>query len=727
MPFDQLPEELLLQVAFHLPDSTAPKHLKNLCLTSRMLRPIAQEALHTTAKLTISCGCHPRVNAVLRLLRTLLDRPDLASKVKVLRFRAVRKCIQALYFEQAFESNELRDRCVAKLKELGYSSKHPWQRSITNHIESAFGGLLLTILPNLTELDFWIKDHQRGPPSSEIISGLWGSTIPPDAVMQGWKNISHLVTGDTSMLKCGIEFDKLTSLDLRTISIGTVLRLNGPGSLQGAENLQDLALTVSIQFADRPLVEKAEIEFSELLNAIACRALKNLRILFINDGYHIGDDLTTELNASYFLDQLHSVQETLETLSITLETSEDDGELEWLVDMCQHPTTSLKKFTALKSLVIPQPFIFTARSASWNTVDNCQPNALPPNLEEMELLYPHEDVEEWAEGFLDQHYWPTSSDPFPSLPIGRERHSNFRKLILTCREDVGIGAGFFTDQVDKIWWTLSAEYGIETEVHDQMRDTRENPARLYEDQGPSDEDHEVEDEEIDDDGFDGKAYLDGGNIFSHGQDPLEAQRMSMSEALQSQTDILEFIRDVDGADGMTLARLCDDLEISWKVATDAVEDLLMHGNIRLVGNFPDRQYQFVTESANLRIRDSKEGGREARNPEGGSETDDSMPELEAYDADTMDDASGNTTGIGSHVPPSVFISPTSVLRCLRDIPDRSIGLDAEGIGRLLDSDDYIEIRAAVRELLRDGHVTFGSGAKVYFWNENEELRAEDMD
>ena len=102
MRLDQLPEELLLQVASYLPDSAAPRHLKNLCLTSRKLRPIGQEALHTTARLAISCGCHPKVNALVKLLRTVLDRPDLAGKVKTLRFRAVRKQIMQLYAEQGF-------------------------------------------------------------------------------------------------------------------------------------------------------------------------------------------------------------------------------------------------------------------------------------------------------------------------------------------------------------------------------------------------------------------------------------------------------------------------------------------------------------------------------------------------------------------------------------------------------------------------------------------------
>lgn len=576
MPLDQLPEELLLQVALQLPDSATPKHLKNLSLTSRKLRPIAQEALHTTVRLAISCGCHPKVNAVVKLLRTLLDRPDLASKVRTLRFRAVRKRVERLYAESGFELLAFRDRCISKLEELGYQPTHAWWRSVNNCVESAYGGLLLVLLPSLTELDFWIKDHQRGPPSSECISGMWGSTAPPDSILHGWKNIQHLVTGDTAMLKCGIEFDKLTALDLRAVSIGTVLRLNGPGSLQGAENVTDLALTVSIQFIDRPLVEKAEIEFSDLLDALACRALKSLKIQFINDGYHIGDDLSTELSTGYFVAQLKIFQETLETLSMTLETTEDDGELDWLVDMCQHPTPTLRHFKALRSLTIPQSFIFDGRTA-WDAENNCQPNELPPNLERLELLFPHESTEAWAQGFLSENY-------FHEFHVGGKY--NLKKLVLTCREDVGngIGASYFTEDVDEIWWTLSTDYGIETEVHDQQRGVRDNLAGLYnKDQDLNEEDIEIDDKEIDEEDWedDGDDADDEEEVRARTQPPPTTSDKH-APGTADRTIILTYLRNIAKLSfGRTPEQL--GVALSWSVerVDKAVEDLRNDGHVEL--------------------------------------------------------------------------------------------------------------------------------------------------
>jgi hypothetical protein len=597
-----------------------------------------------------------------------------------------------------------------KLKELGYRSPHPWRRSIKNSVESAFGGLLLALLPNLIDLDFWIKDHQRGPPSSECISGLWGGTSPPATVLRGWKNISHLITGDTSVLKCGIELDKLTSLDLRTISIGTVLRLNGPGSLQGAENLKDLTLTVSIQFADRPLVTKAEIEFSELLEALGCRALKNLKILFINDGYHIGDDLTTELNAGYFLSQLHTLHKTLETLSITLETADDDGELEWLVDMCQQPSRSLKCFTILRSLVLPQPFLFTARSTNWNTEDACHPRDLPPNLERLELLYPHEDVEEWAEGFLDEYYYDNESDTAVQPEEPAKRNDKFKKLTLTCREDVGIGATYFTEGVEKIWWDLSTDFGIESEVHDQLRDTRQNLAVLFQDEiltrAHAEDDDEFDDQdEIDEDGWD-----DGVN------------NIAISEGLLEQAQILKFLREIPNpSEGRTVAQISKSVNLDMEKVLIAARYLIECGNLRSIDS-PDGEQRIVFSIANeelLRqdrlLESTTENGIDADN------SDKSMPELETFEPELGGDA-------GMEMPQFLqaqLIARTNVLRCLRDMPNPSQGLTYAELASQLGI-YYAQVQVASYDLVDAGHVRY-DGDRLYSLSEDSSLRAEDVD
>ncbi|KAH9872826.1 hypothetical protein J1614_005220 [Plenodomus biglobosus] len=467
-PIIKLPDEILLLIASQLPDSGTPQDLKNLSLVSRKFQSIAQETLYTIAKLPVSCGCHPKVNAALKLLRTLFSRPDLASKVRVLRFRTARKNIAEFYEAQDFDLTSLRDRSLILLRELGYEKSHPWWRSIENAIESAFAGLLLLQLPNLVQLDFMVKDHHRGPPSSECITGLFGTTCPPAALAHGWRGIKHLTLGDTHMLKCGLELPSLTSLDLKTMSISTVLRLNGPGSLQGTERLRNLALACSIQFADRPLVEKADIQLSSIFDALGCQQLSDLKIQLINDGYHIDDDILTPLDTGYFMDQLCKVQNTLESLTITFEMTEDESEIDWLLDMCTQPKESLRNFTSLKRLIIPQVFLFVVPSPIFpDSGKSCQPKDLPEMLESLEMLYPHEDVEQWAIGFLD-------------IQNGDDRElPNLREIVLTCRPDVGMSSEYFTRRVERIWWTLMDYYGINTFIICEGEETRESLADLF--------------------------------------------------------------------------------------------------------------------------------------------------------------------------------------------------------------------------------------------------------
>lgn len=341
---------------------------------SRKFLPAAQEALHTIAILFVSCGCHPEVNALMKLLRTLFDRPDLASKVRVLRLRTVRKSIAKLYDEQNFDLPALRTRSLSKLRDLGFQKSHPWWRSIENAIESSYAGVLFVLLPNLTSLDFWVKDHPRGPPSGECMSGLFGRFTPPDTVVQQWNSLKLLAIGDVHILKCGLELTSLTNLDLRTVSIGTILRLNGPGCLQGTEKLSELSLTVSVQFADRLLVDKADVQLRDLFDALACNQLSSLTLLLVNDGYQVGDDILTQLDTGYFLDQLCSVQDTLEKLTITLEMMDDESEMDWLLDMWLTPKSSLKHFSSLKHLAMPQVFLYEATAViGVPSLDSCHP------------------------------------------------------------------------------------------------------------------------------------------------------------------------------------------------------------------------------------------------------------------------------------------------------------------------------------------------------------------
>ncbi|KAI4704834.1 hypothetical protein J4E89_009419 [Alternaria sp. Ai002NY15] len=464
-PIYQLPEELLLHVASYLPDAAAPTTLMDLSLTSRRFRSVAQDALYTTVKLSMSCGSHPKVSSLLQLLRTLLDRADLATKIRTLRVGTIRKNVAKLCEQQDFDLASLRMRSLAKLEQMGNSASHPWHRTIRNSIESGFAGLLLALLPNLTHLEVWVKDHPRGPPSGECISGLFGGMFAPAGIIHGWSTLRHLTTSDTHLLKSGIHYENLKSLDLKTISIGTILRLNGRGCLQGAENLDDLALSVSIQFADRPLVEKAEIQLSDLFEALDCSRLRSLKMQLINDSYHLTDDRDTQLDASYLIDQLDSMRDSLERLAITHEITDDDSDLEWLLGLLTNQKRSFKHFTNLKHLTIPQLFFFNEETDRW-LEHCCQPRDLPPKLETLEILYPQSDIEDWVQV---ERFQPPGYQDDPALGFQAKLPSALWKITLTCRDEVGSSASSFTKDVEPIWVVLSFDLLIETYVFCQTQ------------------------------------------------------------------------------------------------------------------------------------------------------------------------------------------------------------------------------------------------------------------
>jgi hypothetical protein len=238
-------------------------------------------------------------------------------------------------------------------------------------------------------------------------------------------------------------------------------------------------------------------------------------------------------------------------------------------------------------------------------------------------------VEEWAEGFLDENYYDNSDSPPVQSSSIEDR--TFKRLTLTCRDDVGIGASYFTEGVDKIWWDLSTAHGIEAEVHDQLRDTRHNLAGLYEDEGLEEEDSDIDDEEVNE-----EVWEDEDDAVRPSDSPSGAPR-PRCESLEDQTTILRHLRSLTRFEGITPNEVGRVLDLPWDRVTRAAAQLLVDGNIRFTGVFPQpHRYHFVIESDELRRRDRlQELFREEKEAEeaeeAGWETDDSMPELEPYD------------------------------------------------------------------------------------------------
>ncbi|KAJ4302625.1 hypothetical protein N0V90_001514 [Kalmusia sp. IMI 367209] len=447
----RLPPELLLQIARNLcPREPAYKlvHLRNLCQVSKKLCLIAQEEFYANAILPISCGCHPTVNAALQLLRTLLERPALARNVKVLRLTVVRRSISTLYCEKRhqrpFDFPTFRELCLAKLTTLGYGAGHPWWASLQHDVESAYAGLLLCVLPNLQDLQCTIRELHRGCNVMNSFSALYGTCDPPAALAVTLKKtLQALCTPDTNFLRT-MHFENLNVLRLPSISILTLLELNGPNTFWGTAQLSELYVGLPIRIMDKDSMHEFEVCFRDLLNALGCRTLSILKLRLFNEGYCVVQD--PGLDVQYFVNQLSFVERTLKILEIELNPDEGPQEWEWILSHCENPVSSLMNFAHMESLTIPQGFLFEEEVL----VKTLSLQILPKKLQCFTVDSPTKEFLTFAEGILK------SPDDFHDL----------RKIILRCRDGPTRALSTFSKIPDPLWQALFVKCGIRSYAYD---------------------------------------------------------------------------------------------------------------------------------------------------------------------------------------------------------------------------------------------------------------------
>jgi hypothetical protein len=474
----KLPDELLLQVTDHLRAYTSTKqlqHLCKLCLVSKRLVPIAQEQLYANAVLHISCGCHPNVNAAIQLLRTLLDRPDLASKIEGLRFCVVRRSIKTLYESKGFDLSKLRDKCFAMLSELGYTSEHPWWAALQHDVESAYAGVLLSLLPKLQTLDLTAKDHHRTFPTMDPVSAFFGTSTPPAQTRNALATVHKFVGSDFAFLR-DMPFKNLRVVNLRRIDIGTVLRLNGPNTLPGATQLEDLSLGVSIQFLDEDYSNSMQVSLGDVFAALGCKKISRLSITLSCIDTYTSLGVERDFRTNHFMSQLHGVASTLRTLEIDLDHHEDSEEWHWLLSQITKTVQSLEEFSQLQRLMIPMDFVTADHSGSHGIL----PENLPRTIQRLNVVAPGADIIAWANIL-------SGSDDDVDLP-------DFRTICLQCRDNVNMSKTDFTEDVESVWWDLKELRKMKIFVCDIADGEETDLAKLYETQNDMDLESDPDDD-----------------------------------------------------------------------------------------------------------------------------------------------------------------------------------------------------------------------------------------
>jgi len=158
---ESLPDELLLDIALGL---QPPDH-KDLALTARQFRDIAQEALHTSISL------RKYYQSLLELLRTLVKRPDLAKKVRSLQITGY--CgVQPIY-RLAIVYEDCWDQVVTHAIKSTQSwpiDQMKWVSSVKYGDLYVCIGLLLVLTDQLQTLTFCSGDNEdfMTPPSLSL-------------------------------------------------------------------------------------------------------------------------------------------------------------------------------------------------------------------------------------------------------------------------------------------------------------------------------------------------------------------------------------------------------------------------------------------------------------------------------------------------------------------------------------------------------------------------------
>ncbi|KAH7081342.1 hypothetical protein BKA63DRAFT_206705 [Paraphoma chrysanthemicola] len=179
---EQLPTELLLHIAMHLPDPQQNADLRNLALTSRRLRGPAQNVLFQAP--TLQCQLAENVcSSTSLLVRTMIERPDLASKVRHLCWNMSRSMYllehmprlalntAGLVGRYGIVSNACKH--FAAQSELDLST---WINAIESGKEGAYIGACLAVVPCLNSLEITVS-HKQSRATTPVMDSFFDQNI----------------------------------------------------------------------------------------------------------------------------------------------------------------------------------------------------------------------------------------------------------------------------------------------------------------------------------------------------------------------------------------------------------------------------------------------------------------------------------------------------------------------------------------------------------------------
>ena len=400
-PIYSLATELYYQIANYLNNDNKYDVL-SLLKVSRRFKPVAEAVLYP--KIAVYGGEDTDAWSNMPLfLRTMLDRPDLARKVKSLAFGTMCMNVSDTDLDH-FEENNLREMCLEKILNMGYTKGHPWYQMVVSSFESALGGLLLSVLPNLVQLKLTIFDGQLVPTpySNDPLYGLFGTYQPPAAALACFQNITHLIIPGGHLQLLPLGFPNLVHLDIYKAHEFDLRRIHGPGSLRSGFNLRSLSIHIPWEIVDPDFHESFRVRLADLFKALGCKVLRKLELVLCRKSPH--EETLVTPDYAWLTEDLQVLAGSLEELAVRAVRLEP--ELTFPSFQGNPPINSLREFAALRKLVITQDIL---QDIDESMIDLAL--FLPPNLRELEIDTPRENIDQWFE-----HLW-AEKEQFPHLRL----------------------------------------------------------------------------------------------------------------------------------------------------------------------------------------------------------------------------------------------------------------------------------------------------------------------
>jgi len=291
-----LPTELLVEVAEYLKsDKTS---LRNLALVCRQFRYASEGPLYHTINLRYRhLDFRNDHDILIRVLRTLLERPDLGEKVRTL-FLTVYKTENPNrnYHENLILRNGrfqgFTKNCMTVVNRLGFTEKAWWVQKIRTAFEPAFGGILLALVPNVVRLQLECglsRDpdlHYEGDLGTQMaipISELFGTDQIPSGIISSFKKVQQLYLQAPQLTKLAVGMGNIRILTLCMAFEDLVSPYVPYMNFSKLESLEVRILTEKVEDHEREALGAPEV-FTQLLKAMDCPKLKKLSIVFTTTG-----------------------------------------------------------------------------------------------------------------------------------------------------------------------------------------------------------------------------------------------------------------------------------------------------------------------------------------------------------------------------------------------------------------------------------------------------------